>query len=286
MNSLNCNGRLIDLSAPIVMGILNVTPDSFYDGNPNGNLEGWIKKAALMIEQGATFIDLGGMSSRPGAELVDPEEEIGRIVPVIKQLLREFPDILLSVDTCQASVAHHALDLGVHLINDISGGHLDPELWNVVGPYNVPYVLMHMQGTPSTMQDQPSYTDVMKDLLDYFDTRVAEAKEAGISQLIIDPGFGFGKTMEQNYQLLNQLSLFQFFDLPILVGLSRKSMIYKALGTTADHALNGTTALHMVALQQGAKILRAHDVKEAVEACKLFGLLDPARLEYGVGGYI
>lgn len=273
MNTLNCNGKLVDLSTPIVMGILNITPDSFYDGNPHGNLKSWMTKAQEMIEAGATFIDVGGMSSRPGAKIVDPEEELGRIVPVISELLKAFPETLISVDTFQAEVARAVLDLGVHMINDISGGHLDADLWKVISLYQVPYVLMHMKGKPENMQDQPAYTNVVKDLLDYFSQRIHEAQQAGIKQIIVDPGFGFGKTVEQNYQLLQQLSLFQFFDRPVMVGLSRKSMIYKVLGTTPKQALNGTTALHMVALQQGAKILRVHDVKEAVETCALFDQL-------------
>lgn len=277
MNTLNCNGKLVDLSTPIVMGILNVTPDSFYDGNPHGNIKGWMTKAQQMIEAGATFIDVGGMSSRPGAKIVDPDEELGRIQPVISQLIKEFPETLISVDTFQAKVANTVLDLGVHMINDISGGHLDADLWKVFSQYRVPYVLMHMKGKPSTMQENPSYTNVVKDLLDYFDQRIFQAKQAGITQLIIDPGFGFGKTVEQNYQLLQQLSLFQIFDLPTMAGLSRKSMIYKVLGTTSKEALNGTTALHMVALQKGVKVLRVHDVKEAVETCRLYGQLVGAK---------
>ncbi len=273
MNSLNCNGKLVDLSTPKVMGILNVTPDSFFDGNPQANLQVWMDKTVKMIAEGAAIIDVGGMSSRPGAKLVDPEEELARIVPVIKQILKDFPDILISVDTFQSKVAHTVLDLGVHLINDISAGHLDEGLWEIISRYDAPYVLMHMQGKPETMQAAPSYQNVVKDLLDYFDQRVHLARKAGITQLIIDPGFGFGKTVEQNYQLLNQLSLFRLLEVPMLVGLSRKSMIYKVLGTSPDQALNGTTALHMVALQQGAQLLRAHDVKEAVETCKLYAQL-------------
>jgi len=270
MNSLNCNGKLIDLSTPIVMGILNVTPDSFYDGNPKGNLEDWFLKASQMIEDGATFIDVGGMSSRPGAKLINPQEELDRILPVLKQLLKEFPQTQFSVDTFQAPVAHAVLDLGVHMINDISGGHLDKELWEVVSRYNVPYVLMHMKGNPETMQNTPEYTDVLKDLLDYFNQRIDLVKKAGIAQVIVDPGFGFGKTIDQNYKLLRNLSSFNIFDLPVMAGLSRKSMIYKVLETSPEQALNGTTALHMVALQQGAKLLRVHDVKEAIETCKLY----------------
>jgi len=273
MKSLNCNGKLIDLTSPIVMGILNITPDSFYDGNPKGNLTSWMQKAETMVADGATIIDVGGMSSRPGAPIVDPEEELNRILPVVKQLLKTFPETLISVDTFQAKVAHPVLDLGVHIINDISGGHLDSELWKIVGRYNAPYVLMHMQGKPETMQTAPTYNDVVKDLLDYFDQRIEQARATGIKQLIIDPGFGFGKTVEQNYKLLNHLSTFHFFDLPLLIGLSRKSMIYKVLETTPEHALNGTTALHMIALQQGTKILRVHDVKEAVETCKLYNYI-------------
>ncbi|WP_299113145.1 dihydropteroate synthase [uncultured Winogradskyella sp.] len=271
--TINCKGKLIDISTPKVMGILNVTPDSFYDGGLYKDKSAIVKQIETMRNEGATFIDIGGYSSRPGADFVSEEEELNRVLPVIELVLDQFPDTLISIDTFRSCVAQKSIEAGAALINDISAGYLDENMIAVVAQLGVPYIMMHMKGTPKTMQQQTDYEDLVKDINLYFAERIAEAHAKNINDIIIDPGFGFAKTLEQNYELLNKLELLQFANKPILAGVSRKSMIYKALDTSSDYALNGTTALHMVALQKGAKILRVHDVKEAMECITLYNQL-------------
>ncbi len=268
--TLNCRGRLLDLSSPIVMGILNVTPDSFYDGGRYDDMSAILNRAEKMLEEGATIIDIGGMSSRPGAKEVPVNEELKRSIPVVKAIRERFPECFISIDTVWAEVARQAVDAGADMVNDISSGSMDDALIPAIGQLGVPYILMHMQGKPQTMQNNPQYDNVITDILDFFIHKTNELRENGIQDIVIDPGFGFGKTVEHNYTILRNMSDFQILDLPILAGLSRKSMIYKVLETTPDKALNGTTALHMTALQNGAKILRVHDVREAVEVVKLY----------------
>ena len=264
--TINCKGQLIDLSRPKVMGILNVTPDSFYDGGKFGSDSEILGRAQKMLSDGATFIDLGGYSSRPGADFVSTDEEIGRLVPAIEILLREFPDALLSIDTFRASVARACIEAGACIINDISASWLDDHMIDTVAELQVPYIMMHMRGTPATMQQFTNYDDLVKDILYYFSERIAQARKAGINDLILDPGFGFSKTLSQNYELLHKLEAFAATNLPLLVGISRKSMIYKLLQTKAEEALNGTTVLNTIALSKGANILRVHDVRAAMEA--------------------
>ncbi|TYB80388.1 dihydropteroate synthase [Bizionia saleffrena] len=267
--TLNCNGKLVDISSPKVMGILNVTPDSFFDGGAYNSDSHCLKQVEKMLSEGATFIDIGAYSSKPNATTVSTNEELERIIPVIKVLVESFPDIILSVDTFRAEVAKHAIAAGAAIINDISAGHLDVNMLKTIADYNVPYIMMHMRGTPQTMQQQTEYDDLLKDILLYFSERIQAARALGVNDIILDPGFGFAKTTAQNFELLNKLDDFKITDLPLLAGISRKSMIYKTLNTTPKYALNGTTALHMIALERGAHILRAHDVKEAFEAITL-----------------
>lgn len=268
--TLNCKGRLLDISTPIVMGILNITPDSFYDGGRYNDLNTILKQAEKMLEEGAKIIDVGGMSSRPGALEVSVNEELERVIPVIKAIRGRFSEAFISIDTVWAKVAQEAVKAGADIVNDISAGSMDEALIPTVGTLNVPYILMHMQGKPQTMQDQPHYEDVATDILDFFIQKIAELRQNDIHDIVLDPGFGFGKTIEHNYTLLKKMSIFQITNLPLLTGISRKSMIYKVLNTTPDKALNGTTALNMIALQNGANILRVHDVREAVEVIDLW----------------
>ena len=268
--TINCKGKLVDLSTPKVMGVLNVTPDSFYDGGFYKDESKIINQVQKMLDDGATFIDVGAYSSKPNADEVSQEEELLRILPTLKLLVKQFPNSIISVDTFRAEVAKQCVENGAALINDISAGHLDNTMLETIAKLQVPYIMMHMLGTPQTMQEHANYNNILKEVLFYFSERIVAARALGIKDLIIDPGFGFAKTLEQNFELLNQLEGFNIADMPLLVGVSRKSMIYKTLNTTADKALNGTTALNMVALQKGAKILRVHDVKEAVECVTLF----------------
>ena len=274
--TINCKGRLIDLRKPKVMGILNVTPDSFYDGGKYKDPSGILRQTDKMITEGATFIDVGAYSSRPGAHDIPEEEELSRIVPIIDLLMATFPEILLSIDTFRSKVAQECLSHGAAIINDISAGSLDPEMMKTVAKARVPYIMMHMKGTPQTMKDLNTYDDLMVDLCYYFSEKIAQARALGIHDLIIDPGFGFAKNISQNFELLQKLELLRTFDVPVLAGISRKSMIYKVLRGTASEALNGSTALHMVALQKGVSILRVHDVKEAVECVLLHEKLTAA----------
>ncbi|WP_299097978.1 dihydropteroate synthase [Winogradskyella sp.] len=271
--TINCKGQLIDISTPKVMGILNVTPDSFYDGGQYKDEKSILNQVETILNEGATFVDIGGYSSRPGADYVSEAEELSRVVPVVQLILNHYPETLISIDTFRSEVAKKSIEAGAAIINDISAGHLDENMIATVGQLGVPYIMMHMKGNPETMQQQTDYDDLIKDINSYFAERIAKAHVAKINDIIIDPGFGFAKTTEQNYELLNNMELLQIVDKPILAGVSRKSMIYKTLNTTSENALNGTTALHMVALQKGAKILRVHDVKEAMECVTLFNQL-------------
>jgi len=271
--TINCKGKLIDLSTPKVMGILNVTPDSFFDGGFYKDESKIVNQVKKMLDEGATFIDVGAYSSKPDAEEVSQEEELKRILPIIDLLLKHFPEIIISVDTFRAEVAKQCIEKGAAMVNDISAGNLDKNMLETVANLNVPYIMMHMRGTPQTMQKQTEYDDILKDILFHFSERISAARTLGIKDIIIDPGFGFAKTREQNFELLNALEGFKITELPLLSGISRKSMIYKTLETSATEALNGTTALNMIALQKGASILRVHDVKEAIECVKLFNEL-------------
>ena len=267
--TINCKGKLIDLSIPKVMGILNLTPDSFYDGGKYKNDNEILSQVYMMLKNEASFIDIGAYSSRPNADHISESEELKRLLPIIALIVEEFPEILISIDTFRSNVAKQSIEVGAAIINDISAGQLDQNMMLTVAELKVPYVMMHMKGTPQNMQQLANYDYLLKDILFYFSKRIAEAKNLGITDLIIDPGFGFAKNIKQNFELLNQLDLLKNLELPILAGISRKSMIYKTLGGTAQDALNGTTVLNTIALQKGANILRVHDVKEAVEAIKL-----------------
>ncbi|WP_309641659.1 dihydropteroate synthase [Flavobacterium sp.] len=268
--TINCLGQLIDLTTPKVMGILNVTPNSFFDGGQYVTEKEILKQVEKMLSEGANFIDLGAYSSKPNATLVTPEEELERLIPVVQSILKHFPETLLSIDTFRSEVAKISLDHGAALINDISAGNLDEKMMQTIAQYQVPYVMMHMKGTPQTMTSLAQYDNIVKEMLLYFSEKVALARSFGINDLIVDPGFGFAKTLDQNYEVLQKLELFQALELPILVGVSRKSMVYKVLDSNADGALNGTTVLNTIALSKGANILRVHDVKEAIESVKLF----------------
>ena len=267
--TLNCNGKLIDLSTPKVMGILNVTPDSFYDGGKFKNDSCFLSHAERLLNEGATFVDIGAYSSKPGADFVSETEELNRLIPIVRLVLDAFPETPISIDSFRCNVINESIQAGAAMVNDISGGQLDPLMFETVGKLRVPYILMHMRGTPQTMQQMTSYANVTKEVYTYFTERIELAKKHHIKDIIIDLGFGFSKTLEQNFKLLESLDFFKNLDLPILAGISRKSMIYKPLDTSAEHALNGTTALHMIALEKGAKLLRVHDVKEAIECVKL-----------------
>lgn len=268
--TLNCCGTLLSLQSPQVMGILNVTPDSFFDGGRYTRQDALLRQAEQMLKEGAAILDIGGMSSRPGAEIISVEEELQRVLPAIKDLHEAFPEAILSIDTIRGRVAEEAVGAGAAIVNDISAGAFDESMYPTVARLQVPYILMHMKGSPKTMQDNPDYEDVVQTVLDFFIAEAGKLRALDVHDIVLDPGFGFGKTVEHNYQLLKQMHLFKILDLPLLAGLSRKSMINKVLKTKPEHALNGTTALNMVALQQGARILRVHDVRPAMEAVKLW----------------
>lgn len=272
--TLNCRGRLLPLHEPVVMGILNVTPDSFFDGGRYSSEQDALRQAERMLEEGAAIIDIGGMSSRPGAALIPVEEELSRVLPPIEAVAKAFPEAIISIDTIRAKVAREAVGAGASIVNDISAAAFDEALYETVAELKVPYILMHMQGSPKTMQQNPEYEDVVREVLDFFIAEIGKLRALGVKDIIVDPGFGFGKTVAHNYQLLKRMHVFGITELPILAGLSRKSMINKVLKTKPAHALNGTTALNMVALQQGAKILRVHDVRPAVETIKLWQQLE------------
>jgi dihydropteroate synthase len=272
--TINCKGQLIDLASPKVMGILNVTPNSFFDGGKYKNESEMLSQVGKMLNDGATFIDIGAYSSKPNAEFVSEEEELGRIVPIVHLILEHFPETLISIDTFRSEVAIACIENGAAIINDISAGNLDDKMLETVAKYNVPYIMMHMRGTPQTMQTMTDYDNIVKEILFYFSERVAKARSFGINDLVVDPGFGFAKTLEQNYEVLQKLELFEMLELPLLVGFSRKSMIYKPILSTAEEALNGTTVLNTIALTKGAKILRVHDVKEAMECVTLYNKIN------------
>ncbi len=267
--TINCNGILIDLSSPKVMGIVNCTPDSFYDGGKLKSDKDILNQTEKMLVDGATFIDVGAYSSKPGADFVSGNEELNRLLPVINLILKNLPETLLSIDTFRSQVATKAIENGAVMINDISAGNLDKKMMETVAQLKVPYIMMHMRGTPQTMQTLTNYENIVTDILYYFSEKITQARSLGINDLIIDPGFGFAKTLEQNFEVLQKLELFQMLELPILVGVSRKSIIYKTLRIKPEDSLNGTTVLNSFALSKGAKILRVHDIKEAMECVKL-----------------
>ncbi len=271
--TINCKGQLIDLDSPKVMGILNVTPNSFYDGGKFAGEKAVLNQVEKMLNEGTTFIDIGGYSSKPNAEFVSEEEELQRVIPIITTITQKFPETLISIDTFRSKVAKESIENGAAIINDISAGNLDENMMKTVAELQVPYSMMHMKGTPKTMQSLTQYENIVKEMIFYFSEKIVQAKSLGINDLILDPGFGFAKTLEQNFEVLNKLELFQMLELPILAGISRKSMIYKTLETDAQNSLNGTTSLNTISLIKGAKILRVHDVKEAVECIKLFNKL-------------
>lgn len=269
MFTLNLNGRLRSFERPAVMGIINVNEDSFHAGSRVSTVEGSLTKARRMLEEGADILDVGGQSTRPGSRRIPAGEEASRTVPVIRSLVREFPGTTVSVDTYHAEVAEQAVEAGASIVNDVSAGTMDPAMIPTVARLGVPYVCMHMQGTPETMQDAPAYSDVVVEVYDFLAARLAVCREAGIKDTVIDPGFGFGKSLDHNFRLLRMLGPFKSLGAPLMVGLSRKSMVWKTLGVTSEEALNGSTVLHSFALTMGADILRVHDVREAVQAVLL-----------------
>ncbi|RDI05480.1 dihydropteroate synthase [Flavobacterium sp. AG291] len=270
---INCKGRLVDLSQPKVMGILNCTPDSFFDGGNYNNDSKFLNQAEKLLADGADFIDIGAYSSKPNAEFVSEEEEIARMIPAVELVIKHFPDTLISVDTFRGAVAKAAVESGAAIVNDIAAGMLDDKMLETLGQLKVPYIMMHMRGNPQTMVKLTQYDDIVGEMLLYFSERIDAARKHGIDDIIIDPGFGFAKTLEQNYEVLNKMELFNMTELPVLAGISRKSMIYKLLDVAPQEALNGTTVLNTIALQKGAKILRVHDVKEALETVKIVNML-------------
>lgn len=272
-NSINCKGNLIDLSSPKVMGVLNITPDSFFDGGMYKDEKSILSQVKKMLNDGATFIDIGAYSSRPGAKHISEEEELSRILPVIKLLITNFPNILISVDTFRSTVAKKCIEVGACMVNDISGGDLDAEMFKVIANLQVPYVIMHMQGNPQNMQTSPTYKNVVTEVFYELSKKVEKLNALHVHDVILDVGFGFGKTIEQNYELLKNLDYFHQMELPVLTGVSRKSMLYKPLKITPQEALNATTVANTIALQKGTQILRVHDVKEASEAIKIWNLV-------------
>ncbi len=277
---INVAGKLLDLSIPKVMGVINITPDSFYEGSRVTEEKEILKTAAGMIEDGADIIDIGGYSSRPGAAHVPPEEEKKRVLKAISLINREFPEIIISIDTFRSEIAREAVsECGAHMVNDISGGEADRDMFSVIQQLNIPYIMMHMQGKPENMQDNPVYTDVVADILVWFSSKIVRLQSAGVKDIIIDPGFGFGKTAGHNFEILNRLGDFSISGLPLLAGMSRKSMIWKTLGISPEEALNGTTVLNTIALMKGADILRVHDVKEAVQVVRLMEIIKNTKMQ-------
>ena len=268
--TINCRGKLIDLASPIVMGILNVTPDSFFADSRAPNVVALLAQAERHLSEGATILDIGGMSTRPGAEIINETTELNRIVPAIRAITRAFPKAIVSVDTFRANIARACVQEGAHIVNDISGGSLDEKMFETVADLNVPYILMHTRGTPQTMQSLTQYNDVTLEILDFFIERVGILRGLKVKDIILDVGFGFAKNTAQNFELLKKLHVFKILECPILAGISRKGMIWKTLGITPEESLNGTTAAHIFALQGGAKILRVHDVKAAIETIRIF----------------
>ena len=270
MFTLNCKGRILVIDKPLVMGIINATPDSFFGGSRFNGVDEIVAKAEKMLNEGADILDIGGQSTRPGSELISAEEEIERVIPAIKAIAKKNPKAFISIDTFYSKVAAAAVDAGASIVNDISAGSMDNKMIATVAELKVPYILMHMKGTPQTMQQNAIYKDVTLDVLDFFISKTHELQKAGIVDIIIDPGFGFAKTIDQNFELLKNLSVFKMLDKTIMLGISRKSTIYKTLGVNAEESLNGTTVLNTIGLMNGASILRVHDVKEARETIKLF----------------
>ena len=271
--TLNCNGKLVDVSSPKVMGILNITPDSFFDGGKYNNETDILQQVEKMLSEGATFVDVGAYSSRPGSTHISETEELPRIIPIIELLIKNFPDIIISVDTFRSNVAEKSIEAGAAFINDISGGKMDDNMFKTIAKLQVPYIMMHMLGTPQNMQQNPVYVDITKEVISFFAAQTSKLKQLKVNDVIIDVGFGFGKTIEHNYKLLKDLALFKNLDTPILAGISRKSMLYKPLEITPQLALNATTSANTIALLNGANILRVHDVKEAMEAIKIVAQL-------------
>lgn len=273
-STLNVRGSLLDLSKPKIMGILNLTPDSFYDGGRNNNLHDALKKTEQILSEGADLIDIGAYSSRPGAEHISEDTESERLIPVLRAIVSEFPDAIISIDTFRSGIAGTAVNEGAAIINDISAGSMDKEMFQTIANLGVPYIMMHMKGTPQTMASQNDYEDITTEVCQYFAARIQKLRNLGVNDLIVDPGFGFAKNLEQNYELLANLEHLKTTGHPVLAALSRKSMIYKLLETDAEHALNGTTAANTIALIKGANILRVHDVKAAFEARKIVNQLN------------
>ncbi len=274
--TLRIGGNLISLDPPVIMGIMNVTPDSFSDGGELESESAILQRAGEMIGEGAQILDIGGYSSRPGARNISPEEETGRLIPAISAVRKKFPEIIISADTFRAEVARRAIDAGADMINDISGGNLDEQMFHTVAKAGVPYVLMHMRGTPQTMKSQTGYDHILDEMIEYFRSKVAKLNELGVREIILDPGFGFAKNIDQNYYLLKNMGYFKSLGLPLLIGISRKSMIFKTLGITPENAVNGTTVLNTEALRNGASILRVHDVTQASECIRLMQKLNEA----------
>jgi len=273
-NTINLNGHIIDLSNPVVMGILNVTPDSFFDGGRYTTDKKVMKRAEEILEQGGTIIDIGAITTQPGSEGISTKDEISRLLPAVKAVKKAFPDAFVSIDTYRSWVALKVIeDCGPCMVNDVTGGNFDANMYETVGKLGVPYILMHMQGNPLQMQEKPEYEDIIRDISMFFTDCVKKLTKAGVKDVIIDPGFGFGKNLEHNYELLNRLDAFKVFQLPLLVGVSRKSMIFKLLGTKPEEALNGTSVVNTLALMGGADILRVHDVREAVEAVRIINMV-------------
>ncbi|SFM70890.1 dihydropteroate synthase [Algoriella xinjiangensis] len=271
--TINCNGRLIDLNEPKIMGILNTTPNSFYDGGSSQSMDLILDKVEKYLSEGADILDIGGYSTKPAAEEVSEQEEIDRTAPVIEAISTKYPDTIISVDTFRGNVAREAVNAGASIINDVSGWELDENMFPAITDLNVPYILMHMKGTPQTMQNEPEYNDVTLEVNEYFAKKIAQLKAAKVKDIILDPGFGFAKTLEHNYELFSKMEALGFGEFPLLVGISRKSMIYKLVDSTPQEALNGTSVLNMVALQKGAKILRVHDIKAAKETLQIYNAL-------------
>ena len=271
--TINCNGRLIDLNEPKIMGILNTTPNSFYDGGSNQSMNLILEKVEKHLSEGADMIDIGGYSTKPGAENISEQEEIDRTAPIIEVIIKNHPELIISIDTFRGNVAREAVKVGASIINDVSGWELDENMFSAIADLNVPYILMHMKGTPQTMQNEPEYNDVTLEVNEYFAKKIAQLKAAKVKDIILDPGFGFAKTLEHNYELFSKMEALGFGEFPLLVGISRKSMIYKLVDSTPQEALNGTSVLNMVALQKGAKILRVHDIKAAKETLQIYKAL-------------
>ncbi len=271
--TLNCKGKKMDLSSPKIMAILNITPDSFFDGGKYLDEKAVLVQVEKMLNDGAGMIDIGGMSSRPNAEIISQEEELNRVLPIVAAIHKNFPSAILSIDTFRSEVAKHTIEEGVSIINDISAGTEDAQMFDVAATYNCPLILMHRKGNAQTMLHQTTYENILVEMVDYFIDKVKIARQKNVKDIVLDVGFGFSKTLEQNYFLLNNLAVFKQFNLPILAGLSRKSMLYNLLNTTPENALNATSAVNMIALQNGARLLRVHDVKEAVECVKIYNQL-------------